>query len=191
MEEWIIYLIIGAVAVVSKFIGQLNEASQDDAAVPEEGGESTDRPEHPIPPQTVDEELSGKELWDDLLRHLRGDQTPAREEHRTATAASDRTEHRPYSAASSREEGQVSDVRSLEMIPPPYENEPVSLETIEEEVPTVPSAAASHRSLSEPEPTEKPIGEEQQGSSPLAEFDLERAVIYSEVLRPKYKEYES
>ncbi len=180
MEEWGKYILVALFAGVSLIHNLLKEKKQsDDEPEMSPAGNTTadDAPMVPFEPQESAEQR--------IERQQRAEARKARIEELRR-----------------RQAEQKSEAQSLEVIPEGYEH-PVSLETIIDEV-AVHAARTNpkQRRSAQPQPArpsadpQKNVSEvsAEEGSptaaSTVAEFDLERAVIYSEVLAPKFKEYE-
>lgn len=194
MEDWgqyILLIIFAAISLAKSFRKDAEEENET-----EEANEEATADKQPMPPFLPLEEVDEA-----------ADEAAAEEAERARRAAARRQR---LEELRRRRHEEMIEAQSLEEIPAPaYEQQPISLETIVNETtaPTRPSASdnsprvnshplaqlletvkSSRQATAQPEAAQPAA--EQEGSSLAAEFDLERAVIYSEVLKPKYQEYE-
>lgn len=193
MEDWgqyILLIIFAAISLAKSFRKDAEEENET-----EEANEEATADKQPMPPFLPLEEVD--EAADDAA---------AEEAERARRAAARRQR---LEELRRRRHEEMIEAQSLEEIPAPAYEQPISLETIVNETtaPTRPSASdslprvnsqplaqlletvkSSRQATAQPEAVQPAA--EQEGSSLAAEFDLERAVIYSEVLKPKYQEYE-
>lgn len=189
MEDWgqyILLIIFAAISLAKSFRKDAEEENET-----EEANEEATADKQPMPPFLPLEEV---------------DEEAAEEAERARRAAARRQR---LEELRRRRHEEVIEAQSLEEIPAPAYEQPMSLETIVNETtaPTRPSASdssprvnsqplaqlletvkSSRQATAQPEAVQPAA--EQEDSSLAAEFDLEQAVIYSEVLKPKYQEYE-
>lgn len=176
MDDFAQLILIGVVIVISVVKGLSKVTEQDAEEVPEEPMGEFSSEEMETPPVVV--QPSDDELDEQQMRKKR----EAMERRRQILMGGERRTAQAAAAAKRKQATEEVEAHSLE-------------EIIDElaayKQRTAPQSKQSAVRPSQSTPVQAQVPQtEQEGSRIAAEFDLERAVIYSEILQPKYKEYE-
>lgn len=173
MDDFAQLILIGVVIVISIVKGLSKVTEQNAEEIEEPMGElsSEEMETPPVVVQPSDDELDEQQMRKKREAMERRRQILMGGERRTAQAA----------AAAKRKQATE-------------EVEAHSLEEIIDELAAYKQRTAPQSKQATVRPSQSAHAQvpqtEQEGSRIAAEFDLERAVIYSEILQPKYKEYE-
>ena len=179
MDDFAQLILIGIVIVISIVKG-LNKAAEQVAEEPEEMMGEFSSEEMDTPPVVV--QPSDDELEEQRMRKKR----EAMERRRRILMGEEQRKAQTATVAQRKKENGTVEAHSLEEIIDELAAYKQRTAPQSKQAAVRPSQSTSAQLQAQ----QMPQVDQEEGSRIAAEFDLERAVIYSEILQPKYKEYE-